>query len=79
MSGQQACGCNVGRMARVDVYVGHGGEQSGEHHVPLFGGIGIYTHLNRLQRFDDGRKGLESGFETEGYVATFVGSARELE
>ena len=66
-------------MSGIHVHIGHGGEDGGEHHIPVLGGIGIDADLDGLQRLYHGRKCLEGRFEILGYSAALGRAAGELE
>lgn len=73
--GQQGgCG-NVSRMPGICLYVGHGGDDCGEHHIPLFCRVFIdaYFHGNEhVYFFGECHEGF---LEPIGYIVPFVGCA----
>ena len=48
VAGEKGGGGYVGGVFGVDGHVGHCGKDGGEHHVPVFGGVGVDTHFDAL-------------------------------
>ena len=72
VSGQQGSCGNMGWMLGICIYIGHGGDDCGEHHIPLFRRVFIdaYFHGNEHVYFFG--ESHERFLEPFGYIVSLV-------
>lgn len=79
VSGQKRGGGHMGGMTRVDIDVGHCGDDGSEYHIPSLGGILVDTDLHRLEYINLLRQCQERILETASDSKTLLGSTVQFE